>query len=113
MAAEDLVPVRSVVEADDDVAHLHKPPGDVLVLADLRRLVVGRAVDVDRSVVLAIVEVGPSRTRLDQKLNVARRAKHELVHEVEPPHLKLAVAAFAQRGHPFGPRPGAASGTAL
>ena len=95
MASEDFLPVRFVMKPDDDVTHFHQPPGDVLILADLVRLVVGRPIDIDRSIVLTIVEVRLSRTGLDEVLPIAGWPEHEYVNEIEPLFLQLAVAPLS------------------
>ena len=70
------MPVRLVVEADDDVAHLHQALRDGFVLTDLLWFVVRRAVDVDGGIVLAVEEVWlrGSTTRSDTAPSLGGRS---------------------------------------
>jgi hypothetical protein len=101
MSTKNLVPVHLVMKSDNDVTHFHETPGNVLVLADILRLVMGGAVNVNRRVVFLIIKVWFCSTRFDQELAIAWRPEHEGIYLVEPSSLQLAVATLTERGDPF------------
>ena len=72
---EDFLPVRFVVETNDDIAPVHQPACDLLIGADLIRFIVGRAVDVNRGIVLTIKEIWSRGAGLDQVLGIAGRSQ--------------------------------------
>src|SRR4051812_33255334 len=96
MFGKHRVPVLSVMETDDHEAGLLQSRGDLLIQPDLLWRVVVRAVDVDRRVALLIEEVGPCRTRLDEKLRVTRWDEHQPIQRIKPSLFQLAVASLAE-----------------
>ena len=96
---EDFLPVRFVVETNDYIAPIHQPACDLFIGANLIRFIVGRAIDVNRGIVLAIKEIGSRGAVLDQVLGIAGRSQQKGIHVVEPLALKLAVAALSKGGH--------------
>src|SRR5438552_868233 len=101
MVAEDLTPVRLVMEADHNVPHFHQAMGDSLVLPYLIRLVVMWAINIDRGVVLAVIEIRASRAGLDKVLSLTWRAQQQRIHKVEPSPFELTVTLFSKRDHAF------------
>ena len=113
MAAEEGEPIRRMVKAYHDVSELVQSVRNAVVFANLVRSVVGRAVNVDGGVGLAVVEVGACRNLWNQVLGVAGQAKAQRFHFVEPALLETTVAASAKRSQALRPGTGATRGTAL
>ena len=67
---KDVVPVLLMVELDHDVPHFHQALRNGFIVPNLIGFVVVWAVNVDRGIVLTVVEVRPSRARLDEVLPV-------------------------------------------
>src|SRR5207249_6354971 len=106
---EDREPVLFVVEADHDIAHLPQDPCNTIILTNLLSTIVGRPIDIDGRVLLAIEEVRLRVEAGDPVLRIGRWPEHELVHHIEPALFELAIAALPQGHHALRPRAGAPS----
>ena len=103
VATEYREPVVVMAESDDDVAHADQGLGGGVVLSNLVRRIVRRAVDVDGRGRVAIEEIGLGEIGGNPVLRVARQPESQLVHAVEPALLQPAVAALAQRDQALNP----------
>ena len=73
MPKENLLPICSMMKADNDVAYFLELASDFFVRTNLLRGVVRRTIHVYGCIEFAVKEVWSCRTRLDQMLAVARR----------------------------------------
>jgi hypothetical protein len=90
-----------MVKANDDVARLVEPASNFLVQANLLRSIVRRSIDIDGCAKLAVEEVRPRGTRLDQVLAVAGGAQAQSLEVVQPLLFEFAVAFAAKAQKPL------------
>ena len=83
-AGDDFRPIVTVREANHNEALVFHALGLCGVASDSLRILVMRAIDIDRRVMVGVKEVGPRVTILDEPLGVAGQTQMMLVEEVEP-----------------------------
>src|SRR5262249_30215045 len=93
VVGDDGIPIRAVVETDDEIPCAREPIGDSLVVGSLLRSVVYRAIDVDRGVRILVEDIRPADAGGNQILAMAGQPQVRFVDARQPSALQLGVAA--------------------